>query len=295
MFLSATIPNALQFAKWICYIHSQVGQAAQRTLRLLTKRSRATSCTQTTAPRHCSTTSIRPAPMGCISWSTSRVRRSPGHAPRNAPAGNFREDNFAKAMLSLTDSASNAATSGKAPGRDKKGMKGGSSNVFKIVKMIMERHYEPVIVFSFSKRECEAHAMAMSKLDFNTGSCSLQVRLDSRRAEDEKALVEEVFGNAIASLSDDDKHLPQVEHVLPLLKRGIGIHHSGLLPLLKEVIEILFGEGLVKVLFATETFAMGLNMPARTVVFTSIRKFDGKDFRWVLAAVHVDAFDARFS
>ena len=110
--------------------------------------------------------------------------------------------------------------------------------------------------------------------------------MDSQPAEDEKALVEEVFGNAIASLSDDDKHLPQVEHVLPLLKRGIGIHHSGLLPLLKEVIEILFGEGLVKVLFATETFAMGLNMPARTVVFTSVRKFDGKDFRWVRAAAN---------
>lgn len=46
---------------------------------------------------------------------------------------------------------------------------------------------------------------------------------------------------------------------------GIGIHHSGLLPLLKETIEILFSEGLIKALFATETFAMGLNMPARTV------------------------------
>ena len=73
----------------------------------------------------------------------------------------------------------------------------------------------------------------------------------------------------------------QVENVLPLLKRGIGIHHSGLLPILKETIEILFGEGLIKALFATETFAMGLNMPARTVVFTNARKFDGKGFRWV--------------
>ena len=73
----------------------------------------------------------------------------------------------------------------------------------------------------------------------------------------------------------------QVEDVLPLLKRGIGIHHSGLLPILKETIEILFAEGLLKALFATETFAMGLNMPARTVVFTNARKFDGKDFRWV--------------
>ena len=72
-----------------------------------------------------------------------------------------------------------------------------------------------------------------------------------------------------------------MENVLPLLKRGIGIHHSGLLPILKETIEILFSEGLIKALFATETFAMGLNMPARTVVFTNARKFDGKDFRWV--------------
>ena len=72
-------------------------------------------------------------------------------------------------MLSLTDSASNTAAANKAPSRDKRHQKGNSSNVFKIVKMIMEKHYEPVIVFSFSKRECEAHAMLMSKLDFNTG------------------------------------------------------------------------------------------------------------------------------
>ena len=52
-----------------------------------------------------------------------------------------------------------------------------------------------------------------------------------------------------------------------ILKRGIGIHHGGLLPIVKEMVEILFSRGLCKVLFATETFAMGVNMPARTVVF----------------------------
>jgi ATP-dependent RNA helicase DOB1 len=74
---------------------------------------------------------------------------------------------------------------------------------------------------------------------------------------------------------------------LPLLKRGIGIHHSGLLPILKEVIEILFQEGLVKALFATETFAMGLNMPAKTVVFTSVRKYDGQEFRWLSSGEYI--------
>ena len=59
-----------------------------------------------------------------------------------------------------------------------------------------------------------------------------------------------------------------------LLQRGIAFHHSGLFPMLKEIVEILFSKGLIKVLFATETFAVGLNMPTKTVVFTSYRKYD---------------------
>ncbi len=105
----------------------------------------------------------------------------------------------------------------------------------------------------------------MSKLEFNT--------------DDEKDMVATVFNNAIGALSEEDQKLPQIEHILPLLQRGIGIHHGGLLPILKEVIEILFQEGLIKVLFATETFSIGLNMPAKTVVFTAVRKWDGTDFR----------------
>lgn len=53
------------------------------------------------------------------------------------------------------------------------------------------------------------------------------------------------------------------------------------------MIEILFQESLIKCLFATETFAMGINMPAKTVVFTATRKFDGQDFRWVSAGEYI--------
>ena len=129
----------------------------------------------------------------------------------------------------------------------------------------MLKNYNPVIVFAFSKRECEALALAMSKFEFNSN--------------DEQELVASIFQNAIENLSPDDRNLPQISNLLPLLKRGIGIHHGGLLPILKEVIEILFQEGLIKVLFATETFSIGLNMPAKTVVFTAARKFDGREFR----------------
>lgn len=72
-----------------------------------------------------------------------------------------------------------------------------------------------------------------------------------------------------------------------IVKKGVGIHHGGLLPLVKEVVELLFQDGLLKVLFSTETFSMGLNMPARTVVFTNIKKFDGEKSRWLTGGEYI--------
>ena len=96
-----------------------------------------------------------------------------------------------------------------------------------------------------------------------------------------------IFKNAIKTLSEEDAQLPQIQMMLPCLKRGIGIHHGGLLPIVKEVIELLFQEGLLKVLFTTETFSMGINMPAKTVVFTSIEKFDGEEYRWISGGEYI--------
>ena len=81
--------------------------------------------------------------------------------------------------------------------------------------------------------------------------------------------------------------MPQLVSLIHFLQRGIGIHHSGLLPILKEVVEILFGEGLIKVLFATETFAMGVNFPAKTVIFQGIKKFDGTNLRFLTSGEYV--------
>lgn len=145
--------------------------------------------------------------------------------------------------------------------------------MMEIVKLVMDRNMYPVIVFSFAKAECERNALALSRLNFNN--------------TEEDALVTEVFNNAMESLAEEDRKLPAIEHLLPLLKRGVGIHHSGLLPILKEVVEILFQAGLVKVLFSTETFSMGLNMPARTVVFTSVKKFDGEKNRYLTGGEYI--------
>ncbi|KAG1856518.1 rRNA-processing arch domain-containing protein [Suillus tomentosus] len=240
VFLSATIPNAMQFAEWICKSHDQ--------------------------PCHVVYTDFRPTPLQHYLFPAG----GEGIYLVVNEKGEFREDNFSKAMGTLQDKTGEDPAdphSGKGrKGKTKKGgEKKGQSDISKIIKMIMLKNYNPVIVFAFSKRECEALALTLSKFEFNS--------------TDEQELVSNIFQNAIENLSTEDRNLSQISNILPLLKRGVGIHHGGLLPILKEVIEILFQEGLIKVLFATETFSIGLNMPAKTVVFTAARKFDGREFR----------------
>ena len=92
----------------------------------------------------------------------------------------------------------------------------------------------------------------------------------SKITAEEKKLVDEVFQNAMMVLSEEDRALPQVENVLPLLKRGIGIHHGGLLPILKETTEILFGEGLIKGLFTFSNSAVCLHFQLQLFVYISI-------------------------
>jgi ATP-dependent RNA helicase DOB1 len=78
---------------------------------------------------------------------------------------------------------------------------------------------------------------------------------------------------------DEFIELPEYISMISLLEKGIATHHSGTLPILKEIVEILFVEGFIKLLFCTETFSCGLNMPIKTTIFTDINKFDGRDFR----------------
>ena len=252
VFLSATIPNGTEFCRWVSKLHRQ--------------------------PCHMVFTNYRPTPLQHYMFPGG----GEGLFLVVDEKGRFLQDKFEAAMAAIGGLAGSGKDSGmlreqvlegtggrnRAAAKARAARRGGKQqDLFRIVKMIMERHYDPVIVFSFSKRDCETFAVAIAKTDMTN--------------DDEKKLIKQVFENAIDSLTEDDKALPQVTSLLPLLKRGIGIHHGGLLPILKEVVEILFGEGLIKCLFATETFAMGVNMPAKTVVFTSNTKFDGTEMRLV--------------
>lgn len=137
-----------------------------------------------------------------------------------------------------------------------------------VVQHLKKQALIPACIFVFSKKRCEENADALSSLDFCTAS--------------EKSAIHMITERSLARLKLEDRALPQIRRLRELLRRGIAVHHGGLLPIVKEVVEILFAKTLVKVLFATETFAMGLNLPTRTVVFSGFRKHDGRAFRDLL-------------
>jgi len=116
----------------------------------------------------------------------------------------------------------------------------------------------PAMFFVFSRKNCEAYA---SKVTANL--------IDSS----DGATIKHIVKFHLSRYEDIEK-LPQYHTLFNLLQKGVAFHHSGLLPVLKEIVEMLFARGFIKVLFATETFAVGINMPTKTVVFTSYRKFD---------------------
>ncbi|KAF6153462.1 hypothetical protein GIB67_027329 [Kingdonia uniflora] len=162
-----------------------------------------------------------------------------------------------------------------------------------LIKKLSKMSLLPVVIFCFSKNRCDKSADNLTSTDLTSSS--------------EKSAIRVFCDKAFSRLKGSDRNLPQVVRIQSLLHRGIGVHHAGLLPIVKEVVEMLFCRGVIKyrvyrlvkgihlvvlrssrvsllvpVLFSTETFAMGVNAPARTVVFDALRKFDGKEFRQLL-------------
>jgi len=122
----------------------------------------------------------------------------------------------------------------------------------------------PAIVFIFSRAGCDAAV----KQCLQAG-----VRLTT---SDERDEIYEFVESECRHLPDEDRHVLGYHDFLDGLTRGVAAHHAGLLPTFKEVVERLFVRGLVKVVFATETLALGINMPARTVVLEKLTKFNGE-------------------
>ncbi|HYO49776.1 MAG TPA: DEAD/DEAH box helicase, partial [Chloroflexia bacterium] len=122
----------------------------------------------------------------------------------------------------------------------------------------------PSIFFLFSRRDCEAAAEV----------CAM-IRLTALRDAETVRRINEVLASYLDRLSPEDRKLEQVQLIAYLARRGFGFHHAGLLPILKQLVEELFNKALLRVVFATDTLALGVNMPARSVVIGRMSKYDG--------------------
>jgi ATP-dependent RNA helicase HelY len=131
------------------------------------------------------------------------------------------------------------------------------------VEMLRRRRWLPAIYFLFSRAGCDDAAGQL---------VSDGVRLTT---EPERQRIGELVEQRTAHLDRDDLDVLGYTAWLDALERGIAAHHAGLVPAFKETVEELFVRGLVKVCFATETLALGINMPARTVVIERLEKWDG--------------------
>ncbi len=251
--LSATTPNNMEFADW-------VGRTRKCELFVIS-------------------TLKRPVPLEHFLFTNRLVAaaKGKGHCKelyKIVDAGrNFLDPNYRSAMQSLQsmkDQKNDSEKVSKSSDSTTSAFRNVNQehNIWTdVVYMLQKKELLPAVAFIFSKRKCDENADALSNLDLNSSS--------------ERSAVHIFMANSLSKLQGNDAELPQIVWLQDLLSRGIGVHHSGLLPLMKEAVEILFSRGLVKILFATETFAMGVNMPARTVIFSSLRKHDGISFRYL--------------
>ncbi len=122
----------------------------------------------------------------------------------------------------------------------------------------------PAIIFIFSRVGCDAAV---------TQCLRAGVRLTSN---EERDTIYDLVEERCRDLPDEDRHVLGYHDFLDGLTRGVAAHHAGMLPAFKQVVEDLYVRGLCKVVFATETLALGINMPARTVVIEKLSKWNGE-------------------
>jgi superfamily II RNA helicase len=137
---------------------------------------------------------------------------------------------------------------------------------------LRDRDMLPAIVFVFSRKNVELYAKEIT----------IPLLEDDSKVG---YIVRRECEQIIRKLPNFKEYmeLPEYNQLVDLLEKGIGIHHSGMIPILREIVELMISKKYIKMLFATESFAIGLDCPIRTAVFTSLTKFDGNSDRYLMA------------
>ncbi|KAI9196543.1 hypothetical protein LWI28_024817 [Acer negundo] len=275
--LSATVPNTVEFADWI-------GRTKQKKIRV-------TGTTKRPVPlehcifysgefyKVCESEIFLPQGLkaakdvykkknssGVGGGATSYIGFS---AARDRPQAHKHDPNRGKQNKHSGVQKSGNFTQNNGGNQNNWGSRRSEASIWlSLITKLSKKSLLPVVIFCFSKNRCDRSADNLSGTDLTSSSEKSEIRI--------------FCDKAFSRLKGSDRNLPQIVRVQSLLCRGVGVHHAGLLPIVKEVVEMLFCRGVIKVLFSTETFAMGVNAPARTVVFDTLRKFDGRGFRQLL-------------
>jgi superfamily II RNA helicase len=184
-----------------------------------------------------------------------------------SPTGEFNEQNYYKVKKVLTLF-------------DQKQIYVKRSHVLnQVCKHMVENNMLPAVCFILSRKQIEVAAQEITVPLLEDDS---KVGYIVRRE------CEQILRNKLPNYQE---YLELSEYIsmVSLLEKGIGIHHSGVMPILREIVEILFEKGYIKFLFATETFSVGLNMPIKTAIFTDVKKFDGSGMRMLHSHEFVQA------
>lgn len=155
-------------------------------------------------------------------------------------------------------------------GWERRRRRGPVTGAIEVAEQLLARDMTPALYFLFSRKDTERAA-----IDVAGALPEIAAPLRAR--------IIQASEDCLRRLPSDMQGLSQTARLAGCLQSGVGFHHAGVLPELKELVEELFGRGLIRLLFATETFALGVNMPARTVVLSRITKFDGETHRQLTA------------
>ena len=142
-----------------------------------------------------------------------------------------------------------------------------------LIKYLSRKNMLPAICFVFSRKNVELCAKEITQSLFEKDDKTPNII----EHECEKILISKLKNYK------EYMELEEYKTMISLLQKGIAIHHAGIMPVLREMVELLFEKKYIKLLFATETFAVGINMPTKTVIFTGLSKFSGNSMRHLLS------------
>tara|TARA_Y100000996_G_C22548107_1_gene652645 strand:+ start:56 stop:1714 length:1659 start_codon:yes stop_codon:yes gene_type:complete len=140
-----------------------------------------------------------------------------------------------------------------------------------LIKYLKNKNYLPAICFVYSRKQVEVIASKINISLFEEGS-----KIPSTIENECKQILIKKVSNWREYVN-----LPEFKRLVKCLEKGIAVHHAGMIQIFKEMIEHLFEKKYIKLLIATETFAVGVDMPAQSVIFTALQKFNGSKFRWL--------------